>query len=142
MTPSVDPELTKIKYLAVTVVAQATSAEQLALLEWAQEMRTIRNGSAPLIEKAMLAIQVTAKSEVLLPLMTVIGSELKRHGWDDRGLPARVAIGAAVAALTLSGSSAGIAALGGAIGVPLWIVFGAGGAFVGVIIDELNKSKK
>lgn len=38
-----------------------------------------------------------------------------------------------------SGQGAGIAALGGAIGVPLWVVFGAGGAFVGVFIDEAKR---
>lgn len=141
MTKNIDPEF-QIKNLAVTVVAQATSAEQSALLQWASEMRIIMNSSASRVGKATLAIRATARSKILLPVMKVTGSELKRHGWDNRGLPACIAIGAAATALTVSGSGAGIAALGGAIGVPLWVVFGAGGAFVGVIIDELNKPKK
>jgi hypothetical protein len=44
--------------------------------------------------------------------------------------------------LTLSGQGAGIAALGGAIGLPLWVVFGAGGAFLGVLIEEIRKSRR
>lgn len=141
MPTDLDPE-SKVRSLAVTVVARSSAVERIALLQWAEEMNAIKNRSGSLVEKATSAIQVTANSKVLLPVMKLAGSELKRLGWDDRGLPARFAIGAAAAALTLSGSGAGIAALGGAIGVPLWVVFGAGGAFFGVIIDELNKPRK
>ncbi|WP_426212608.1 hypothetical protein [Massilia sp. TWP1-3-3] len=141
MPEDIDPE-SKVRSLAVTVVAQSSDSERIALLKWAEEMRAIVNRPGSLIKKATSAIQLTAHSKVLLPIMKLAGGELKRLGWDDRGLPARIAIGAAGAALTLSGSGAGIAALGGAIGGRLWVVFGAGGAFVGVIIDELNKPKK
>jgi len=41
--------------------------------------------------------------------------------------------------LTLSSSGAGLAAFGTAIGLPLWIVLGAGGAFAGMIVDEVSK---
>jgi len=44
------------------------------------------------------------------------------------------------AALSLTSGSAGLAAFGTAISVPLWIVLGAGGAFAGMIIDEVAKS--
>jgi len=47
---------------------------------------------------------------------------------------------AAIAAVAFSGKGAGIAALGGAIGVPLWVVLGAGGAFAGVLIEEIQRS--
>ena len=36
------------------------------------------------------------------------------------------------------GQGAGIAALGAAIGVPLWVVFGAGAAFAGVLYEEIT----
>jgi len=42
-------------------------------------------------------------------------------------------------ALAGGGAGAGIAALGTAAGVPLWIVFGAGGAFAGMLADEIQK---
>ena len=38
------------------------------------------------------------------------------------------------------GSGAGIAALGGAIGLPLFLLTGAGGALVGMIIERLDKN--
>jgi hypothetical protein len=47
-------------------------------------------------------------------------------------------LGAVVATVaTVGGAGAGIAALGGAIGVPLWVLFGAGAAFAGAIVDEV-----
>jgi hypothetical protein len=72
-----------------------------------------------------------------------LGVEIKRVGWDQRGLPERITLSAAaVAALIFSGQGAGIAALGGAIGVPLWVVFGAGGAFIGVLIEGAQRRAK
>ena len=68
-----------------------------------------------------------------------LGSEYADCGAACMGAPCVIAMGAAVTALTLSGQGAGIAALGGAIGVPLFVVFGAGGALAGVIIDEVRK---
>lgn len=37
------------------------------------------------------------------------------------------------------GANAGIAALGGAIGVPLWIIFGGGSIFLKILYHELTK---
>ena len=93
----------------------------------------------PAISKAKAAIVASTDRKVLTPILQVAWQELKRVGWKERGLPARMAMGAAVTALTLPGQGAGIAALGGAIGVPLFVVFGAGGALAGVIIDEVRK---
>ncbi|MCX7144191.1 MAG: hypothetical protein NT123_24775, partial [Proteobacteria bacterium] len=82
----------------------------------------------------------TTDSKVIEPFVQTIGREIKRMGWDDRSWPARIGLGAAAVALFLPGKgAAGLAAFGGAISVPLWIVFGAGGAFAGVIIDEINR---
>ena len=44
----------------------------------------------------------------------------------------------AITILTIGGEGAGIAALGTAIGVPLYLVVGAGGVLLGTIIDELE----
>ena len=118
----------------------ATKPDELdALRAWAQAMLDIRSSGMPAISKAKAAIVASTDRKVLTPILQVAWQELKRVGWKERGLPARMAMGAAVTALTLSGQGAGIAALGGAIGVPLFVVFGAGGALAGVIIDEVRK---
>jgi hypothetical protein len=89
------------------------------------------------------AVSVSIESKAIVPFVKMRGRELKRLGWDERSLPARLGLSAAAfAALLLSGQGAGIAALGGAIGVPLWIVFGAGGAFAGVLIEEIQRKER
>lgn len=60
--------------------------------------------------------------------------------WDERGTKSRFGIAGAGVGLAVFGTKgAGIAALGGAIGVPLWIVLGAGAYFAPVLIEELKK---
>lgn len=126
--------------LATAYLDQASVQEQLVLMRWAQQLVFIRMSNDPPLEKAKQAIQVTIDSGAILPFLKFFGSEIKRIGWDERGLPERLALSAAAgAALVFSGQGAGIAALGGAIGVPLWVVFGAGGAFAGVVIDEVKR---
>jgi hypothetical protein len=46
--------------------------------------------------------------------------------------------GAVAGVALFGGKAAGIAALGTAIAVPLWIVLGAGGAFAGVLIEIIE----
>ncbi len=126
--------------LATAYLDQASSEERVALLFWATQLINIRDANLPAFEKAKKAIRLTIESGAILPFITFLGSEIKRVGWDERGLSERLALSAAAAAaLVFSGQGAGIAALGGAIGVPLWVVFGAGGAFAGVIIDEAKR---
>jgi hypothetical protein len=126
--------------LATAYLDQASHEERAALLFWATQLLAIRDASLPALEKAKRAIRLTIQSGAIIPFVTFLGTEIKRVGWDERGLPERLALSAAaVAALVFSGQGAGIAALGGAIGVPLWVVFGAGGAFAGVLIDEAKR---
>ena len=119
---------------------QTTLEEQRVLLAWANGLQTIKHAEVDTLEKAKRAIMLTVNSGAIQPFLAFLGIEIKRVGWDERGLPERMALSAAAAAaLLFSGQGAGIAALGGAIGVPLWVVFGAGGAFVGVLIKEVQR---
>lgn len=70
-------------------------------------------------------------------IIKLIAKETKRHAWDNRSERARWGIAAAGGGLLLFGSQgAGLAAFGGAIGLPLFVVFGAGGALAHVILEE------
>jgi hypothetical protein len=123
-------------------VVEAANPRQLPGLEsWARRMLEIRASTDSPLTKAKAAITASTDKELLRPLLQVAWTELKRIGWSERGLSARMAIGAALLALTVSGQGAGIAALGGAIGVPLFVVFAAGGALAGTIIAEIQKRK-
>lgn len=67
------------------------------------------------------------------------GKALRELGWDNRGWAGRLGMTTAIGTVVLFGSqSAGIAALGTAIGVPLWVVFGAGASFLGKIIEKFT----
>ena len=123
-------------------IVNATKPQDLeALRLWAQRMLAIRGSDLSAAQKANSALRASMDRKVLSPILHVAWRELRRVGWEERGLPARLALASAAAALTLSGQGAGIAALGGAVGVPLFVVFGAGGALAGVIIDEIRKKK-
>ena len=126
--------------LARAVVAQASLTEQQLLAAWARQMLVIRDSRASSVDKAKQAIAATVESKAIWPFIRTIGSEIKRVGWDERSLPAKLGLSAAaLAAVVFSGKAAGLAALGGAVAVPMWIVFGAGGAFAGVLIEEVNR---
>jgi hypothetical protein len=110
------------------------------LLAWAQRLLVIRKSDLPIHSKAIQAVRATQESKAIWPLLKVTSKELKRVGWDDRSWKSRLGLGAVVATLATVGSAgAGIAALGGGIGLPLWVVFGAGGTFIGLLADELVK---
>ena len=71
------------------------------------------------------------------------GKALKELGWDNRGISGRLGIATAIAtAVIFGGQGAGIAALGTAIGVPLWVVFGAGAAFLGEIYERFTGKRR
>ena len=68
---------------------------------------------------------------------------IKSKAWDNQSWARRiglVGLTTGVAAFGLEG--AGIVAMGGGIGVPLALLSTAGGTFLGVVIDELNKEVK
>lgn len=72
----------------------------------------------------------------------LLAQSLKSVAWDNRSLPARLALSASIAVVIMfGGQGAGIAALGSAIGVPLWVLFGAGAGFLGVLYEELTGKK-
>jgi hypothetical protein len=130
------------RQLAIKIADRLDETDRKAVIAWAQNLLAIRAADVSVKKKAMLALRMTASEKVVWPVAKMIAAEVKRLVWDDRGIPARIGMGAAaLGAVMLGGQSAGIAALGTAVGVPLWIVLGAGGAFAGVLIEELTKKR-
>lgn len=123
------------------LVDDANLEQQQALLEWGKELLAIRHSDDSVGAKARAAVSATARLKVVWPMVRVMLHRLKRLGWDERSWKARLGIGTVAATVAIfGGQGAGIAALGTAIGVPLWIVFGAGGTFAGLLIDELEEA--
>ncbi len=139
---------------ATLVARQWTSGlsdrERLELHRWAQELLDVRNSDAPLHRKVQAALRATAHAEVARPLVMQFGRQARELGlrskellWDERSWAARIGLlGVSAGAGAFGAQGAGIAALGGAIGVPLWLVIGAGGAFLGALVDELGRVAK
>jgi hypothetical protein len=130
---------------------QAKLAKDLALIisetsrpvlrGWLEELLQLRSSNISKLSKARRAIAVTCSSRVLLPLIKTVAVAVKRHGWDKRRSSSRFGIvGAVVGVAVFGGQSAGIAALGTAIGVPLWVVLGAGAFFASTLLDELRRT--
>jgi hypothetical protein len=135
-----DSNQTYAKRVIHGIDRQLDDLQRRELTRWAERMLEIRDSPAPDLTKAREALTVTYRAEVLLPLLRRVGANLSRFVWRDRSFQMRVGmIAAGLAALTLGGEGAGIAMLGTAIGVPLWVVFGAGGLFVGQLLSELRR---
>ncbi|MBK6321777.1 hypothetical protein [Candidatus Aalborgicola defluviihabitans] len=135
-----DPD--KQRQIAVKIVSSANAAEKEALRIWIERLLALKASNLPTAQKAKRAITLTAESKVVVPSVKIIARETKRLAWDERGLKGRLGLGgAAIGAAMFGGQGAGIAALGTAIGVPLWVVFGAGAAFAGVLYEEITGKK-
>ncbi len=129
----------KSKELILQVINNSDNEQRLALLEWSQSLLVIRNSPLTKIEKAKKAVFNTQHRKIIFPVLRMLTEQLKVHGWKNRSLRERMAIvGTGIGLSVFSGQSAGLVALGGGIGLPLWIVLGAGGGFAGMIIDEIR----
>ncbi|MCZ2135210.1 MAG: hypothetical protein LC098_07255 [Burkholderiales bacterium] len=88
-----DPIPDQQKQLAVRIASTANAAQKEALRVWIEKLLEIKMSDLPAMQKAKQAISVTARSDVVLPIVKMIASEVKRLAWDDRGLKGRLAIG-------------------------------------------------
>ena len=132
----------KQRQLAVKIASSANATEKEAIRVWIERLLELKATDLPVAQKAKQAVSLTASSKVVLPTVKIIARETKRLAWDDRGLKGRLSLGgAAVGVALFGGQGAGIAALGTAIGVPLWVVFGAGAEFLGVLYEEVTGKK-
>ena len=133
--------------VAREIVADLDETQRSVLLAWAQELVAIRAAKVGRIRKTAAAIRASTRKETTVALLSSIHGPLKKAGykskqllWDDRNWASRLALSGVSISLAVGGAEAGagIAALGGAIGVPLWLVLGSGGAFLGTLIEELR----
>ena len=128
--------------LAKRMVDDASPMQREVLLEWTNELTEIRNSSDSNFSKARRAVQATIKRDVLVPILKTSFVGIKKQTWDERNWAERMLIaGVTIGTLGLSGQAAGIAAFGRAIAVPMVLVLGASGAFLGTLIDLLKEKK-
>jgi len=131
---------TEQRTVAIRIAESASEQEREALLLWMLELTHIHDSGISNLQKAKQALQVTSQSKVIWPMVKILAQEVKRLGWEERGTKSRFGIiGSGIGLMLFGTQGAGIAALGTAIGVPLWVVLGAGAYFAPVLIEELRK---
>ena len=126
----------------VQALLRATPAEQHLLLTWSRALGGIRRGDLPARKKMAAMVRLTREQKATWPLVKVIGRALKLVVWDARSWRLRLGVGAVVATFVAVGNGgAAIVALGGGIGLPLWILVGVGGAVAGTGVDWIKKQR-
>lgn len=129
--------------VALTIIERASPSELLAVSQWAYGLLEIRDKPLSKLDKARKAISLTLSSKIVWPTVKIVASKVKEVGWDNRSRTGRLGIvGAATGVALFGGQSAGVAALGTAIGVPLWIVLGAGASFANLLIEEVARRRQ
>jgi len=122
------------------ILTNITPEEGIALHLWASKLLVLKNSTMSRPEKLQNIIQLTKDAKILIPLIKTIFVELKKTGWDESSWKSKLGMGATLwASLIIGKAAAGLALLGGAIAVPLWIVFGTGDEFIKMLIEELKK---
>lgn len=120
-------------------IEDLNSEEREVLLKWAQKVREIQSN------KELSYTQKLNKLKSLehLPALKNLGILIKdksQIAWKNASWSKRMAIIAGGGTLVTVGfAGSGIAALGGAIGVPLFLLTASGASLIGLIIDSLVK---
>lgn len=136
-------EQSKERQLAVAIIKSTSPSDQILLQQWITQLLVLKDAPIGKLEKAKKAIAITASSKAAIAAAKIVTRHIKRVAWDERSAAARFGLGGAALGLAAFGSQgAGIAALGTAVGVPLWVVSGAGASLAGVLLEELKRSKK
>jgi hypothetical protein len=90
-------------------------------------------------KKAAAMLALTRDRKATWPLLKVLALALKQVVWDARSWTLRLGLGAIIATFVAIGNEgAGIVALGGGLGLPLWMLIGAGGVLIGLLADKIK----
>lgn len=117
---------------------KADEQEKARMLLWANELISIRNSELSIKEKLTATFKAARHYKALLPALKGIKSKV----WDERGIKTKIGLSGVVLVAVMFPGNAGLAAMGSAIGIPLWVVFGAGYSFAVLLIKEIKQTLK
>ena len=114
--------------------------ERQNVLNWAVEVRKIQQNNKLSSKEKIYDLKNLNNKQVFKNVISIVLNYSKSY-WKKANWAQKIGIIGLTGGLIIAGASggAGIAALGGAIGLPLFLVTTAGGTFIGTIIDSLNK---
>lgn len=134
-----DVQETAAQPAIVQAVLRLPPAEQQRLLGWSRGLGEIRYGTLRGFKKAAAMLALTRDRKATWPLLKVLALALKNVVWDARSWTFRLGVGAVITTFVAAeNGGAGIVALGGGIGLPLWMLIGAGGVLVGLLADKVK----
>lgn len=127
----------------VQAVLRLPPAEQQRLLGWSRGLTEIHYGTLPGFKKAVAMLALTRDRKVAWPLLKLLSLALKHSLWDARSWTLRLGLGAVIATFVAIGNAgAAIVTLGGWIGLPLWMLIGAGGVLAGLLADRIKARRR
>lgn len=122
------------------MIGELSEDERRNLRLWLEELLEIRASDRSIVGKLGSLRSSLRHSKSFFPIVRVLYAKLKEQVWDKRSDNGRWFIGASAVGIGLLGlQGAGLAALGGAIGLPLFIVFGGGVTLAKLLIDEIRR---
>jgi hypothetical protein len=117
--------------------------EKQNVLNWAVEVKKIQQNNKLTTKEKIYDLKNLNNKQAFKNVISIALNYSKSY-WKKANWAQRIGIIGLTSGLIVAGASggAGIAALGGAIGLPLFLVTTAGGTFIGTIIDSLNKKNE
>jgi hypothetical protein len=134
-----DVQETAAQPAIINALLRLPPAEQQRLLGWSRGLGEIRYGTLRGFKKAAAMLALTRDRKATWPLLKVLTLALKHSLWDARSWTLRLGVGSIIAIFVAIGNgSTAIVTLGVGIGLPLWMLIGAGGVLIGLLADKIK----
>lgn len=118
---------------------EISADQKTILLDWAKKVKFIQKNKDLSFRQKLKKLNKLNNADTFKSISKLVVLHSKRY-WKSASWAEKLGIIGASGTLIVFGSGgAGIAALGGAIGLPLFLVTAAGGTLIGTIIDKLEK---
>ncbi|WDF48382.1 hypothetical protein PQ459_07850 [Chryseobacterium sp. KACC 21268] len=120
-------------------ILKIPESDREIVLDWATQIKMIQDQTTLSKKEKLKELKELNNSKAFKSAFKIV-TQIFSTKWKNANLPTRLSlVGGGVGILFAGAQGAGIAALGSAIGLPLFLVTAAGGAFIGTIIDNLKK---
>lgn len=131
------------KKIVQEAVERMDEDQRTLALAWAQKAQEISTRVDLSKSEKLRQLKGLETAPVVKAFIIGLAAALKQHLWNERSWPARGALsGLALGVVAVGGQGAGIAAMGGAIGIPLFLLTTAGGALLGTVVSELKNATR
>jgi len=132
----------KEKELIENEIQNLNQVEKQNLLDWAIQVKDIQDNKSLTKKQKIYNLRKLNNKRAFFNSIQLIQSYFSTK-WKKANLPTKFTLIGGGAGLLIAGSQgAGIAALGGAIGIPFFLITAGGGALIGTLIDNLKNKNK